>query len=68
MMNNYRISLVLFATTALIAVVLAVVTTLVRIDIRHANNALQPTTVGAARPQLRLDRAPGEPPRLPETP
>ena len=60
-MTKYRTSLALFAVAAIVAFVLAAITTLNRIDTRQASNG----TVGLAHPHAPLDRAPGDPPRMP---
>jgi hypothetical protein len=58
--NSHRTPIVLFAIAVTIAI-LAVVTTLERIDTRTASNETPPGTTGLAKPRPPLDRAPGQP-------
>jgi hypothetical protein len=64
-MTNHRTSLALFAAAAIVAIVLAAVTTLNRVDTRQASNDVPPGTTGLARPHPPLDKAPGVPLRTP---
>ena len=59
--NSPRTALVLFAVATALAVLLAIVTTLERVDTRTASNEAPPGTTGLARPHPPLDRAPGQP-------
>jgi hypothetical protein len=60
-MNEHRTALVLFAVALAIAIVIASVTTLERVDTRRASNDAPPGTIGATKPHQQLDRAPGVP-------
>ena len=59
--NSPRTALVLFAVAMALAVLLATVTTLERVDTRTASNETPPGSTGLARPHPPLDRAPGQP-------
>jgi len=63
-MTNFRTALTLFAAAAVVAFIVAAVTTLNRVDTRQANT-LQPATTGIARPHAPLDYVPSDPPRMP---
>jgi hypothetical protein len=58
-MNEHQTALVLFAVA--LAIVVASVTTLERVDTRRVSNDAPPGTTGLAKPHQQLDRAPGEP-------
>jgi hypothetical protein len=61
-MNQHRTALVLFAVALAVAIVIASVTTLERINThRVASNDVPPGSTGLARPHRPLDRAPGVP-------
>jgi hypothetical protein len=60
-MNEHRTALVLFAVALAIAILVASVTTLERLNTHQASNDAPPGTTGLAKPHPRLDRAPGEP-------
>ena len=60
-MNEHRTALVLFAVALAIAILVASVTTLERVNTHSASNEAPPGTTGLARPHQQLDRAPGEP-------
>lgn len=60
-MHRHLTALVLFAVALAIAIVVASVTTLERINMRQAANDAPPGTTGLARPHPPIDRAPGEP-------
>lgn len=60
-MNEHRTALVLFAVALAIAILVASVTTLERVNTHQVSNDAPPGTTGLARPHPRLDRAPGEP-------
>jgi len=51
----------LFALALAIAILVAFVTTVERVDMRTADNRTPPGTVGLAKPRPPLDRPPGEP-------
>jgi hypothetical protein len=59
--NSHRLPIVLFAIAMTIAILIAFVTTLERIDTRTANNETPPGTTGLAKPRPPLDRGPGQP-------
>ncbi|MCK1713820.1 MULTISPECIES: hypothetical protein [unclassified Bradyrhizobium] len=60
-MDRHRTALGLFAVALAIAILVASVTTLERVNTRQAANDAPPGTTGLARPHPPLDRAPGEP-------
>ena len=60
-MDKHRTALSLFAVALAIAILVASVTTLERVNTRQAANDAPPGTTGLARPHPLLDRAPGEP-------
>jgi hypothetical protein len=60
-MNEHRTALVLFAVALAIAILVASVTTLERVNTHQASNDAPPGTTGLAKPRAPLDRAPGEP-------
>jgi hypothetical protein len=60
-MNEHRTALVLFAVALAIAIVVASVTTLERVNTHQVSNDAPPGTMGLAKPHQPLDRAPGEP-------
>jgi len=59
--NNHGTAIVLFAIAAIIAALVALVTTIERVDTRTASNETPPGTTGLAKPHPPLDRAPGQP-------
>jgi hypothetical protein len=59
-MHEHRTALVLFAVAVGIAVVVASVTTLERVNTQRLSNEAPPGTTGLAKPHQQLDRAPGE--------
>ena len=59
--NSHRTPILLFVIAMTIAILVAFVTTLERIDTKTANNETPPGTTGLARPHPLLDRAPGQP-------
>ena len=59
--NSHRTPIALFAVAVIIAILVAFVTTLERVDTRTANNETPPGTTGLAKPRPPLDRAPGRP-------
>ena len=59
--NNPRTAVVLFAVAMALAILIATVTTLERVDTKTASNDTPPGTMGLARPHPPLDRAPGQP-------
>ena len=59
--NSHHTTIVLFVIAVTIAILVAFVTTLERIDTRTANNETAPGTTGLAKPRPPLDRAPGQP-------
>ena len=59
--NGHRIALVLFAAAVTIAMLVAFVTTLERIDKRTADSGTAPGSTGLAKTHPPLDRAPGQP-------
>jgi hypothetical protein len=59
--NSHHTTIVLFVIAVTIAILVAFVTTLERIDTRTANNETPPGTTGLAKPRPPLDRAPGQP-------
>jgi hypothetical protein len=60
-MSEHRTALVLFAVALAIAIVIASVTTLERVNSHQVSNDAPPGTTGLAKPRAPLDRAPGEP-------
>jgi hypothetical protein len=60
-MHEHRTALVLFAVAVGIAIVVASVTTLERVNTQKVSPEAPPGTTGLARPHEQLDRAPGEP-------
>jgi hypothetical protein len=58
--NSHRNPVLPFAIAATIAILVAFVTTLARVDTRMADNQTPPGTTGMARPHPPLDRAPGQ--------
>ena len=60
-MNEHRTALVLFAVALGVAIAVAYVTTLERVNTHKVSNEAMPGTTGLARPHPQLDRAPGEP-------
>ncbi len=60
-MINHRTSLALFAVAFVVAIIVAAITTLNRVDTRQASNVSPPGTTGLARPHPPLDKAPGVP-------
>jgi hypothetical protein len=60
-MNEHRTALALFAVALAIAVVVASVTTLERVNTHKMSDNAAPGTTGLAKPHPPLDRAPGEP-------
>jgi hypothetical protein len=59
--NDHRTALVLFAVAAIIAMVVASVTTFERVNKRTAISETAPGTTGLAKTHPPLDRAPGKP-------
>jgi hypothetical protein len=59
--NSHRTAVVLFAVAVILAILLATVTTLERVDTRTASRETPPGTTGLAKPRPPLDRAPGRP-------
>ena len=59
--NRHRTALVLFAVAVIIAMLVAFVTTLGRVDKRMADSETAPGTTGLAKAHPPLDRAPGQP-------
>jgi hypothetical protein len=59
--NSHRTPIALFVIAMAIAILVAFVTTLERIDTRTANNETPPGATGLAKPRPPLDRAPGQP-------
>jgi hypothetical protein len=59
--NSRRTAAVLFAVAVIIAILVASVTTLERVDTRTANNENPPGTTDLAKARPPLDRAPGQP-------
>jgi hypothetical protein len=60
-MDQHRTKLILFAVAMTIAILIASVATLERVDTHRVSNDGPPGTTGLARPHQQLDRAPGEP-------
>ena len=60
-MNEHRTALALFAVALAIAIVVASVTTLERVNTHKMSDNAAPGTTGLAKPHPPLDRAPGEP-------
>jgi hypothetical protein len=60
-MNEHRTALVLFAVALALAIVVASVTTLERVNTHMVSNDAPPGTTGLAKRHQQLDRAPGEP-------
>jgi hypothetical protein len=60
-MNEHRTALALFAVALAIAIVVASVTTLERVNTHKMSDNAVPGTTGLAKPHAPLDRAPGEP-------
>jgi hypothetical protein len=60
-MNEHRTALALFAVALAIAIVVASVTTLERVNTHKMSDNAVPGTTGLAKPHPPLDRAPGEP-------
>ena len=61
--NIHRSAVTIFAVALTLALIAAFVTTLEHVDIRLANDEVQPGTIGLAKPHAPLDRALGEPVR-----
>jgi Na+/melibiose symporter-like transporter len=59
--NSYRTVLVLFGVAAIIAILMAFVTAIERVDKRTANSETAPSTMGLAKARPPPDRAPGQP-------
>ena len=59
--KGHRTAVVLFAVAVIIAMLMAFVTTLERVDKRMANSETAPGTTGLAKARPPLDRAPGQP-------
>jgi hypothetical protein len=59
--NSHFTAVVLFAVAVIIAMVVAFITTLGRVDTRTASNQAPPGATGLAKPRPPLDRAPGQP-------
>jgi hypothetical protein len=59
--NDHRTAFVLFAVAAIIAMVVASVTTFERVNKRTAISETAPGTTGLAKTHPPLDRAPGKP-------
>jgi len=60
-MNEHRTALALFAVALAIAIVVASVITLERVNTQRVSYDAPPGTTGLARPHQQLDRAPGQP-------
>jgi hypothetical protein len=60
-MNEHRTALALFAVALAIAIVVASVTTMERVNTHKMSDNAVPGTTGLAKPHPPLDRAPGEP-------
>jgi hypothetical protein len=60
-MDQHRTKLILFAVAMTIAILIASVATLERVDTHRVSNDAPPGTTGLAKPRAPLDRAPGEP-------
>ncbi len=59
--HGYRTALVLFAVAVIIAVIVAFVTTLERVDKSTANSEATPRTMGLAKARPPSNNAPGQP-------
>jgi hypothetical protein len=59
--TDYRTAVLLFAVAVTIAIAVAFVTIVERVDTRRANNQTPPGTTGLAKPHPPMDRAPGQP-------
>ena len=59
--NEHRTALVLFAVAAIVAMVVASVTTFERVDKRASVSETAPGTTGLAKAHPPLDRASGQP-------
>jgi hypothetical protein len=61
--NTHRTAVTILAVALTFALIAAFIATLEHVDIRLANDEVQPGTIGLAKPHAPLDRAPGEPVR-----